>query len=260
MRLYGHVDIALAEGEDGVGMPQVTSKPMLILLPGLDGTGKLFTDFLEALGSGIDSRIVAYPVDRRLGYTELEHLVRSTLPSDRRYVVLGESFSGPIAIRIAADPPSGLVGVILCVSFAKNPFPLPAWLRPLVGALPVKSMPRWVRSLFMWGSKSANRAPEQVNRATAAVDDVVLRHRIGEVLAVDATAALERIEVPMLVVQATADNVVPSSATPYMLRMQPRARHLEIDGPHLLLQTRPAECATAVAHFLREVYDNDRMN
>ena len=45
------IDIALAEGEDGVGMPQVTYKPLLILLPGLDGTGKLFTDFLEALGA-----------------------------------------------------------------------------------------------------------------------------------------------------------------------------------------------------------------
>jgi hypothetical protein len=31
------------------------------------------------------------------------------------------------------------------------------------------------------------------------------------------------------------------------------ARLAEIDGPHLLLQSRPAECAAAVLEFIREV-------
>jgi len=226
--------------------------PLLILLPGLDGTGKLFGEFIEALGGQVDTRIVTYPLDRRLGYEDLERLVRSALPADRSFVVLAESFSGPIAIRIAADPPPGLAGVILCVTFAKNPFPLLAWLRPVVAALPVKSMPRWVRSVFMWGPRSGKRMPAPENRATAAVDSGVLRHRIGAMLGVDATVALTRIEVPMLVVQATADNVVPAAATPYILRMQPRARHAPIEGPHLLLQSRPGECAAVVIPFLRD--------
>jgi hypothetical protein len=32
----------------------------------------------------------------------------------------------------------------------------------------------------------------------------------------------------------------------------PGARLAEFDGPHLLLQTRPAECAAAVLEFMRE--------
>jgi len=108
-------------------MPNDHSVPTLILLPGLDGTGILFGQFVEAIGSNADTRVIAYPVDQPLGYAELEAFVREALPRDRPYVVLGESFSGPIAIRLAADPPAGLAGVVLCVTFAKNPYPLLAW-------------------------------------------------------------------------------------------------------------------------------------
>jgi pimeloyl-[acyl-carrier protein] methyl ester esterase len=75
---------------------------MLVLLPGLDGTGKLFAAFVRALGAGVESRVVGYSPDEPLGYEELELKVRAQLPLDRSYVLLGESFSGPIAMRIAA--------------------------------------------------------------------------------------------------------------------------------------------------------------
>ena len=116
--------------------------PTLVLLPGLDGTGKLFSEFVKSLGSSVDSRIVAYPKDLALGYDELETLVLAALPRDRRFILLGESFSGPIAIRIAARSPAGLVALILCGTFAKNPFPWLGWARPLAAYLPLKSLPR----------------------------------------------------------------------------------------------------------------------
>lgn len=225
--------------------------PLLVLLPGLDGTGKLFAQFVEALGAAVDTQIVRYPVDRRLGYGELEQLVRAALPTERRYVLLGESFSGPIAIRIGADPPPRLIGIILCVTFAKNPYPLLGWARPLAARLPVKSLPRWFRAPFMWGAASPTRAPAKVDRATAGVDDEVLRHRIAALLAVDESAALARIKLPILVLRATGDHVIRNAATRHMLRTQPRAQLIEIEGPHLLLQTRADECRSAVTLFMQ---------
>ncbi len=227
--------------------------PSLVLLPGLDGTGKLFAQFVQALGPAIEPQIVRYPVDQPLGYGELELLVRAALPAERRYVLLGESFSGPIAIRIGADPPPGLIGIILCVTFAKNPYPFLAWARPLAARLPVKSLPRWFRAPFMWGAASPTRAPAKVDRATAAVDEAVLRHRIAALLAVDETAALARIELPILLLRATDDHVIRYAAARHMLRTQPRAQHVAIDGPHLLLQTRPEECVAAVTRFVRSL-------
>jgi pimeloyl-[acyl-carrier protein] methyl ester esterase len=220
------------------------------LLPGLDGTGKLFDNFLRALGSGLETQVMTYPLDQPLGYAELEALVRAALPKDRPHVLLAESFSGPIGIRIAADPPAGLTGIILCVTFAKNPYPLFGWAGSLAAGFPFKSLPRWVRAPFTWGSLSPDIAPEEAAPATAQVDEAVLRHRISAVLAVDETDALARIKIPALVLQASADFVVPSSASEYILRILPEAQHIEVNGPHLLMQTCPAECAAAVTRFV----------
>jgi pimeloyl-ACP methyl ester carboxylesterase len=230
--------------------PDSTVTPTLVLLPGLDGTGLLFRPFIEALDRSVQAQVVTYPVDQALGYAELEGMVRAALPKRNSYVVLGESFSGPLAIRIAADPPAGMMGVILCVTFAKNPYPMLAWMRPWAAGLPVKGFPGWLQAPFMWGGWSANQEPPEVQHATAAVDEAVLRHRIAEVLAVDETSALERVRMPMLVMRASDDHVVPRAASEQVLRVLPSAELAEVDGPHLLLLTRPAQCAEVVIRFL----------
>ncbi len=231
-------------------MTDDASMPSLVLLPGLDGTGKLFSEFVRVIGSEIDARIVAYPKDEPLGYEQLEARVRAALPGHKPFVLLGESFSGPIAIRIAANPPGGLVGVILCGTFAKNPYPLLGWAQPLAAHFPVKSLPRWVRAPLMWGSMAPTRAPDRLTRAMAEVSEVVIRHRIAAVLAVDESGALARIQLPMLVLQAEHDLVIPPAAARWIMGTARNARLVEIDGPHLLLQTCPEECAAAVMRFV----------
>jgi len=227
--------------------------PTLVLLPGLDGTGKLFAEFLKALELRLSAQVVPYPPDLPLGYDELESLVRAALPTRGPFVLLGESFSGPLAIRIAARPPPGLAGLILCVTFASNPYPRLAWARRLAAFLPLKSLPRWLRAPLMWGSASPSKAPRQSERAMAGVAANVIRRRIAALLAVDETATLATIAVPTLVLRASRDLVVSKAATDKIMRGIPHARRVDVDGPHLLLKTRPEECAAAVHEFIREV-------
>jgi pimeloyl-ACP methyl ester carboxylesterase len=87
----------------------------------------------------------------------------------------------------------------------------------------------------------------------ADVSEVVIRHRIAALLAVDESAALASIRLPTLVLRAAQDLVIPASATEWILKCAPLAHLVEIDGPHLLLQSRPAECAAVVMEFLRTV-------
>src|SRR5262249_47392049 len=108
----------------------------LVLLPGMHGSGELFADFVAALGAEHEAIAITYPKDQPLGYARLESIVRSELPSDRSYVLLGESFSGPIALSIAASAPCRLRGLILCGSFAKNPMPFLGTLRHFSGIIP----------------------------------------------------------------------------------------------------------------------------
>ncbi len=167
------------------------------------------------------------------------------------YFLLGESFSGPLAIRIAANPPDGLAGVILCGTFAKNPLPWLRWARPLAVRAPIKTLPRWLRALLLWGSMQPQRAPAHADRAMAGVAAAVVRHRIGEIFDVDESRRLGCIDLPMLILRARGDFIVPRAATQWMLKSARGAQLTEIDGPHLLLQSRPADCAAAVLQFLQ---------
>jgi pimeloyl-[acyl-carrier protein] methyl ester esterase len=225
--------------------------PQLIILPGLDGTGSRLTAFLHEMQQVVPTRIIGYPPSEPMGYAQLESLVRRSLPQAERYVLLAESFSGPIAIRLAAKPPLGLVGLILCGSFAKNPFPWLRAVRALAVRVPFKSLPRWLRASLLWGSADPRSAPARAERASALVDKAVIRQRLHELLTVDATARLEDIALPALILAASRDRIVPRSATRWLVERTPHSEAAEIDGPHLLLQSRPAETAAAVLRFLR---------
>lgn len=96
----------------------------LVLLPGLDGTGGLFAPFIDAVSSKFDVQVVHYPKEQVIGYKDLVNLAHDALPKDDSYFVLGESFSGPIAIALATDVPLLMRGMIRCCTFARNPRPI----------------------------------------------------------------------------------------------------------------------------------------
>jgi pimeloyl-ACP methyl ester carboxylesterase len=228
------------------------SRPGLVLLPGLDGTGELFSGFRNALSPGIRTTVVSYPPDPGSGYAELEAIARSLLPRDMPFVLLAESFSGPIGIAVAASRPSGLLGLILVCSFASNPRPLLAPLGPLVRLLPIRLAP--IR-LLAWPALGRFATPalrSQLADALARAGHSVIRSRLRAILEIDATALLPKIDLPVLYLRAAEDRLVPRSAGAALM-MAPQIRLIDIEGPHFLLQARPSAAAAHVKAFLREV-------
>jgi pimeloyl-ACP methyl ester carboxylesterase len=223
----------------------------LIILPGLDGTGRLHTAFHAALAGDIDSKSLAYPKDVPMGYEALVDFVIPQLPREGGYVLLAESFSGPLVIKIASLAPPGLAGLIFCATFAKNPSPWLKLLKPLARRVSIKSIPRWVRAPLMWGRVSPKAAPAQVDRAVAGVADEVLQHRLVSVLEADESQRLRTLKLPVLILEAQRDLLLPRRAARLLAQSLPQAKHTMIDGPHLLLQSRPEECAAAVKEFMR---------
>ena len=221
----------------------------LIVLPGLDGTGRWLSDFAAALPTALGCRIIQYPLDQPLGYEALLARVLAELPASGRYALLAESFSGPIGIRVAATRPPGLSALVLCGTFASNPFPYLRWARPLAVRAPLKSLPTWFRRLTMWG-RTARHIPAGHERGLARVEPAVVRARIASIFAVDARADLQKIDVPVLVMRGTRDRVVSRRASGAMLPSLRNARGIDVEGPHLLLQSRPQQCAAAVLTFL----------
>ncbi|HEY0635607.1 MAG TPA: alpha/beta fold hydrolase [Gammaproteobacteria bacterium] len=222
----------------------------LVLLPGLDGTGLLFDEFAAALGSDADVIIASYPVQKLLGYAELESIARSFIPSANPFFLLGESFSGPIALSIAASPPPNLLGVILCCSFARNPLPMLAPARVLLRHLPV-APPVSLLNFFLLGRFSTEKLRTRLARVLAMVAPEVLRERALAALSVDESTRLGHVRAPLLYLRARQDRVVGRRSAEQILAGVPDAQMLEFAAPHFLLQVIPEACAATVSEFMR---------
>jgi pimeloyl-ACP methyl ester carboxylesterase len=212
----------------------------------MDGTGTLFSDFTAALPKGIEAQVIAYPPDLSLNYAELEAHVAGQLPT-QPFVLLGESFSGPIAIAIAAAAPSQLRGVVLVCSFAKAPAP------SFLGWLPVWRAPTALAAAVLLGRYSSPSRRERLSSAMRKITADAWRARLRAVLSVDVTEKLKAIKVPVLYLRATHDRVVRRSAWHLIKRLLPAARLAEVEGPHFLLQAKPVESVARVAAFAKEV-------
>jgi pimeloyl-ACP methyl ester carboxylesterase len=219
----------------------------------MDGSGLLLTDFISALRDKHEVKVIRYPTRDELGYVELERFAQATLPTNGPFALLGESFSGPIAISLAAQAPPGLVGLVLCCSFARNPRPLGKWFGSLVPLLPVRHIPTAVLSKFLFGDLSSHSRESALRRALIEVSPEALRKRVRALLNVDVSAKLVEVNVPVLYLRASRDRLVPRSASESIALLAPATQVIDIDAPHFLLQTAPLAAADAVSLFLGTV-------
>ena len=228
-----------------------SASPLLVLLPGMDGTGQLFQQFAAALHAraGIASLAIAYP-HAPLDYAALETFVRSRLPQDRPFVLLAESFSGPLGAALRADPPPGMRALILCCSFVRNPRPLLAPLRHLLGFVPFGAMPGIALRQALLAPCATPALQAQLAAALAQVPPSVLRQRLRAVMSADVTRTFARGSLPVLYLRARHDRLVPPANALQILQLAPGAQLVDIAAPHMLLQAAPQEAADAVAAFL----------
>jgi len=228
-----------------------SSMTKLVLLPGMDGTGVFFKDFAVAARAEFDPIVVAYPNDPSLGYAELEQLARAAVPYDDPFLVLGESFSGPLAISIAAASPRGLLGLILCATFARNPHPLLPVITAILGPLPAARIPSFIQHRNLFGKFNSPHLRTQLSEVRLLVSPKTLKARLEAVASIDASEKLRRVAVPTLYLRARNDRVVSRAACDHIRKVLPTVEVAEIDAPHLLLQTVPQDALTAIKGFAR---------
>jgi pimeloyl-[acyl-carrier protein] methyl ester esterase len=222
----------------------------LVLLPGMDGSGDLFAAFAAALGAGVAPLVVAYPPEQVLDYQGLAAFARARLPAGQPFVLLGESFSGPVAIALAASNPPGLIGLVLSCTFARNPVPHFSVFQRLFGAVPVPSALGWLASPCLLGLRAAPGQRRALQDAIVRVAPAVSRARMRAVRKVDYSEQMRAVKVPVLYLQARHDRVVPASAARHLLALQPAMQVVALRGPHMLLQAAPLDAAAAVMDFV----------
>lgn len=221
-------------------------RPELLLLPGLDGTGRLFQWFESAIEPHATTRVVSYPSDPSLTLEELVDHASLQVPRVP-YAIVAESFSGPIAIMLASTTLSDLRGVILSTSFAASPWP--DWLGHLPLVLLARFRPRWVLPDVLLGE-----VPEEVLRVTEEVlrdvPPTVIAGRMRLVLRTDVRDILRPSSIPFAYLAGTQDRLLGASGLDGVRDARPDIEVSFVDGPHLLLQAKPQEVATVVSEYL----------
>ena len=234
--------------------------PQVVILPGLDGTGRLLGKFCGCLGElGIDARAIEYPPDRGFTYDELKELACAQLPASTSFVLLGESFSGPLAIRIAAEPPSGLLGLVLSTTFARAPVPAMVPLASLAHVAPARP-PMLLLSWFLLGAWATPALRSQLAETLRLVSPAVLRARAVAALRADVTELLPSIQLPVLQLVAGQDRLLSRAASADLTAGLQGCVTTTIPGPHLLLQTATEPAAKEVAEFVLRLGPNNGFN
>lgn len=231
----------------------------LVLLPGMDGTGDLFEPLRHAMRPCNAIDVVRYPGTEVLGYDELERRVRAQLPAGQPFVLLGESFSGPLAIAIAAAPPPNLRGLILCCSFARSPAPGLALLRGGLLELAMKFLHsdrlRGPMRHLLLGRFATPRLAGMLQASLRQVTTTVMTHRLKEMQQVNVIDRLSRVRVPAMYLRAMHDRIVPEEAARIIQRALPGLRIVHLPGPHGLLQAVPEAAARAIETFCNALGD-----
>ncbi len=233
----------------------------LVLLPGLDGTGKLFDPFISNLPYWMRPIVVSYPKDKPYGYDELETIVSTAYPMNKDFVILGESFSGPLAVMSAGKKPKGLKGIVLCSSFVKKPFRfIPSWLS-IFSVSPIYQLwPTTIKLRSIFGRGKHKRLVEMALDAIKSVRPNVIAERVKAILKVNVEQELMRSEVPMLYLASRKDHLIRKHNVAGIKRIKSDLIVTEIDTEHFILQLEPKKSAAEIEKFIKSIRQPSNIN
>jgi pimeloyl-ACP methyl ester carboxylesterase len=211
--------------------------PPLVLVPGLDGTGRLFYRQVPLLAR--DFRVATYALrddapDMATLVEDLAAVVREVSPAGEPAVVVGESFGGTLAMSFAVVHPELVRALVVLNSF---PYFRPRYRLRLavfaLGLMPWGAM-RLVRRLTAFRLHSRYTQRDELQRFLRETGYTTRDGYIGRLRILqqyDLRSRLGELTPPTLFLAADRDHLVPSlEQGRYMLGRAPRARLRVLEG------------------------------
>ncbi|HSG99318.1 MAG TPA: alpha/beta fold hydrolase [candidate division Zixibacteria bacterium] len=221
----------------------------IVLLPGMDGSGLQFRRFVEQLGDSFTAQVISYPQSGPQDYDTLTEHVTRRLPTSEPYILLGESFGGPLAFRIAAKRPVNLRGVVFVATFLQAPrTPGMRFLRLIPWrVVPLIRPPAFVIRWFSVGKGATREMLDDFWAATKDAGHDTLRKRLETILHL--AAPTESLALPCLYLRGAQDRVIGADSVELFRERCPNLVTQTIPGPHLLLQAEAAAGAEIIRRF-----------
>ena len=220
----------------------------LLLIPGLDGTGQLFRRLVDALAGRVAATIVSLPLNGGRTHADVAARITEAL-GDGPAVLLGESFSGPAAIMVAAKSPAHVKGLVLASTFVEPP--LPPFLIAVLARIDPKWFPAALLRAFMMGRWGDDALARELEELVDILPAETIRARLQAVACVDVRDDVQRIGCPILVLEPQHDWLVPTRSLRSSTRDCAHVRIKEMAGPHMLLQANPVAAADEIVRFVQ---------
>lgn len=227
-------------------------KITLVLLPGLNGTAGLFDQLLSVASDEYELLVLSYPTHEVKSYEELtEYVLEKISLIKGQFVLLGESFSGPIAILLSAKSIDGLIGTILVATFVSAPYITFAKYLSWGLIFKLARFVYWLR-IKLSASKKASILKAACIELQK-VSPAILAARTSAALTVDVSKQLQQSKVPMVYFSAKHDVIVPKWNLNKILKVKPDIKVITFNTQHFLLQSAPYEAWEAIHNFIKEI-------
>ena len=227
----------------------------LVLLPGLDGTGSLFAPLLANLPETLVPVVVKYPPDQVLYYEQLFPYIREVMPWNEPYILLAESFSGPLAIKFAAEQPENIHALVLVSSFfSKIDAPGASWTSFFTKEKWFeRATPDSAIKQLVTGGVGDGTLLSSIKQAIHTVKPEVLAHRVRLMFEIDFSNALNELRAPLLCLAGAQDKLSAPQAVQNLLAAKENSKCVTLNTAHLLLQTQPKEALQAIQDFVENL-------
>lgn len=223
----------------------------LVLMPGLDGTGKLFAPLIPLLEPHFKLIIVTYPdLD---SFNEYIECAQGQLPEEDGFSLVAESFSGPVAMTLMARRPGRFGPSVLSTTFARSPL---AALTRMANYVPeqmfsIGALSEFCLDVYDLKDEDFSETQPLPLNVMEQLDGVLLKHRISVLSRIDVSALLPEIETSILYLHGTHDRIVSENDAQLLQAYLPNVNRVDIDAPHLLLQTQPQRSAELIFNHVQ---------
>lgn len=231
-------------------------------LPGLHGTDELFEDLVEQLNLlevSFQTTLINYPPGLKQSYNKLFDWLCSHLALDQKNaedsaktVIIAESFSTSLALKLADRFPLQVKAVIIAGGFCASP------ASPSVALLPLRPLlmiapPRSAVRHFLTGPESSPELVDKVRSAIKRVSSRTLNQRIRSALTLEEEQTPTIPKTPVLLLQAEHDAIISWERQNQLEQHLPHAESHWLESPHLILQVYPETCASCIVEFLGNI-------
>jgi pimeloyl-ACP methyl ester carboxylesterase len=218
-------------------------KTDVVLLPGLHGTTVLFDAFIALAPPWARCRPLALPEHSGQTFAALADALEPELQRLEGFILFAESFSAPIAARLARRLGAKISLVVLCNPLTETPLSLHASFAAAL--IQSRWVPDWAVAVAMTGG---NRSlARSILCEVRKLPRRVLADRVASVFSSSREDVLSGLSAPLLCVAGTYDRLISPTGVRDLVEQIPFSIYAEVSGPHLAAQIVPAAVWAAIS-------------